>query len=581
MATSVDLAHRVSAESVGLAARPAAGALARAGPLPVERRRAATTDSDPAAWPAPLLAYLPLALLATASVVFLPAVIVAAIMPRGGVALAFASIVVAVATSLAIAAAEAALWKRCPRSRDVLFADLMLWGWARRRWAERRLARARALYDSATRAGPTVSIELLTGLTNLLEARDAYTHGHSQRVARYAERIARAMRLDPVQVAKVRTAAAVHDVGKLYTPRSILNNPRRLSEEEFDVMKRHAGDGADMLAAVGDPEIAAMVRHHHERIDGSGYPDGLAGAEIPLGSRIIAVADTFDSITSNRPYRRADTQKRALDILSREAGRQLDGDAVGAFRHRYSARTSVAGWAFAVAALQRALAVIQTGTASLATAVGGLGSLLPAFGAAGLLALSPGLHRHALGATSAPETAGQAGGPLALAPGPAVGVTEGPTARGRSLTGSGHARAGGPPASTGRPLSSASPPAAADVPASGEGPSAGTGSSGGSSSSGGPPSSPSQPSPGGGAHGGGAAPSLPALPVSPPATPTGPAQGGSTPSVSTPSASTPPASTPVIPIPGITVPSETVPSEPVPSTTVPSATVPGASTPGG
>ena len=265
----------------------------------------------------PLWRYLPLALLVTTSLVLLPAVLAAAIVPRAGTLAALASVACAVAASLAIACGEAALWKRCPGSRDLVFGDLLLWGWARRCWAERRLARARSLYDAASRAGPAVSIELLTTLSALLGARDAYTHGHSQRVARHAERIARAMRLGPVQTAKIRTAAAVHDVGKLYTPRAILNNPRRLSEAEFEVMKRHATDGADMLAAVGDPEIAAMVRHHHERIDGSGYPDRLAGSGDPLGSRIIAVADTFDSITSNRPYRRADKQKRALDVLTR------------------------------------------------------------------------------------------------------------------------------------------------------------------------------------------------------------------------------------------------------------------------
>ena len=343
--------------------------------------------------PSPLWRYLPLALLVTTSLILLPAVLAAAIVPRAGALSALASLACAVAASLAIASGEAALWKRCPGSRDLVFGDLLLWGWARRCWAERRLARARSLYDAASRAGPAVSIELLTTLSALLETRDAYTHGHSQRVARHAERIARAMRLDPVQTAKIRTAAAVHDVGKLYTPRTILNNPRRLSEAEFEVMKRHAADGADMLAAVGDPEIAAMVRHHHERVDGSGYPDRLAGPEIPLGSRIIAVADTFDSITSTRPYRRADKQKRALDVLTREAGHQLDGAAVSAFRDRYSPRRSVAGLAFAAAALQRLAASLQASSASLGSVAGGAVSLLPAFGAAGLLALSPALHR--------------------------------------------------------------------------------------------------------------------------------------------------------------------------------------------
>jgi HD-GYP domain-containing protein (c-di-GMP phosphodiesterase class II) len=342
--------------------------------------------------------YLPLVALVTVSVVVLPAALVDAVVPRGDSLLMVASAALAVAVSVAIAGAEAALWKRQRRSRDFVFADLMLWGWLRRCWTERRLAQARDLYDSARKAGPGVSIDLLQRLSKLLEARDAYTHGHSQRVARHAECIARAMHVSPVEIAKIRTAATVHDVGKLYTPREILNNPARLTDAEFAVMKRHPGDGADMLAAVGDAEIAAMVRHHHERMDGRGYPDGLVGSDIPLGARIIAVADTFDAIISTRSYRSAGTHKKALDILSNEAGSQLDGVAVAAFLSRYSARRSVAWIAFATAVPQRILAALQTASPGLGASTVGVASILPALGAAGLLTLSPGLRHDALGA---------------------------------------------------------------------------------------------------------------------------------------------------------------------------------------
>jgi HD-GYP domain-containing protein (c-di-GMP phosphodiesterase class II) len=359
--------------------RGAEAAAARDGLAPVRLRR-----------------YLPLVALVTVSVVVLPAVLVNAVVPRGGSLLMVASAVSAVAVSVAIASAEAALWKRQRRSRDFVFADLMLWGWLRRCWTERRLTQARDLYDSARKAGPTVSIDLLQRLSKLLEARDAYTHGHSQRVARHAECIARAMRISPVEIAKIRTAATVHDVGKLYTPREILNNPARLTDTEFAVMKRHPGDGADMLAAVGDPEIAAMVRHHHERMDGRGYPDGLIGSDIPLGARIIAVADTFDAIISTRSYRSAGTHKKALDILSNEAGSQLDGAAVAAFLSRYSARRSVAWFALATAAPQRIFGMLQSATPSLGASTGGVASILPALGAVGLLTLSPGLRHDTL-----------------------------------------------------------------------------------------------------------------------------------------------------------------------------------------
>ncbi len=336
--------------------------------------------------------YLPLVLLTTTLVTVLPALLVAAAAPRHSPVVIGACEVSAVALSIAIATAGAALWKRQPRSRDIVFADLLLWGWVRRCWTERRLSQARDLYDCARRVGPMVSIELLTGLSRTLEARDAYTHGHGQRVAHHAERIARAMHLSATEIARIRAAAAVHDVGKLYTPREILNNPGRLSAAEFDVVKRHAADGAGMLAGVRDPEMIAMVRHHHERIDGHGYPDGLAGSDIPVGARIIAVADTFDAITSSRAYRRAGTQKQALDVLSAGAGTQLDADAVAAFRLRYSGRRSVGWLAVATAVSQRAFAALGTASQSFGAGAGGVTSLLPALGAAGLLGLSAGAH---------------------------------------------------------------------------------------------------------------------------------------------------------------------------------------------
>lgn len=345
--------------------------------------------------PTRLLRYLPLVVLTTVSVVVLPAVLVAAFLPRGSSLLMVASTASAVALSVAIASLEAALWTRRSGSRDLVFADLMLWGWLRRCWTERRLAQARALYDSARKAGPAVSIELLEELSKRLEARDAYTHGHNQRVARHAKRIARAMHLSATEVAKIRTAATVHDVGKIYTPREILNNPGRLTDREYAIVKLHAGDGADMLAAVGDPEITTMVRHHHERIDGHGYPDGLAGSNIPLGARIIAVADTFDAITSSRAYRSAGTHKKALDILSQQAGSQLDGAVVSAFLGCYSARRSVAWFAFAAVVPQRIFAAFQTASSGIGAGTGTITSMLPALGAAGLLTLSPGLRHDA------------------------------------------------------------------------------------------------------------------------------------------------------------------------------------------
>jgi putative nucleotidyltransferase with HDIG domain len=143
---------------------------------------------------------------------------------------------------------------------------------------------------------------------------------HSLRVTRHSEAIARALGMGPRDVALVRRAAALHDLGKTLVPREILEKPGPLTPEELAVVRRHPGDGAALLEGVAAPEVVAMVRGHHERLDGSGYPDGLAGDAIPLGARIIAVADSFDAMTSTRPYRAARSREAALAELHAEAG---------------------------------------------------------------------------------------------------------------------------------------------------------------------------------------------------------------------------------------------------------------------
>jgi putative nucleotidyltransferase with HDIG domain len=337
--------------------------------------------------------YLPHALIATVFVTILPGVAVWAITPTGSAALLIASVPLAMGLSVGAASAGSAIWQRRPGSRDLIFADLMLWGWLRRLRTERRLTEARKVLGlnggDPKRLSPDRRVDALKRLSELLEARDAYTHGHTRRVTRHAERIARALRLSPADVAKVRTAAALHDVGKLRTPREVLNKPGRLTDEEFAMIKRHPVDGADMLSEIGDPEITAMVRHHHERLDGAGYPDGLAGEEIPLGARIIAVADTFDAMTSSRSYRGACRHKKALDVLAKEAGAQLDAGAVSAFLGYYSGRRSVAWSALVTTAPQRFLAWLGSTTQGLTGAVS-LAQVVPAVGAAAVIAASPG-----------------------------------------------------------------------------------------------------------------------------------------------------------------------------------------------
>lgn len=186
------------------------------------------------------------------------------------------------------------------------------------------------------------------------------------------------------------TAALVHDVGKIYTPPEILHKPDRLTDREFAIVKLHARDGAEILADAGDPRLTAIVRHHHERLDGKGYPDGIEASEIPLGSRIIAVADTFDAITSTRPYRPARSHKQAIDVLSKESGTQLDASVVAAFLACYAARRPVARSAFASAVAERLFFAIKVSSTNLIA--GSIARTLPALGVAGVLAASPTLH---------------------------------------------------------------------------------------------------------------------------------------------------------------------------------------------
>ena len=200
-------------------------------------------------------------------------------------------------------------------------------------------------------------MKLLERLVSDIETRDPYLHGHSRRVARHSWMIARRMGLPRTEVARVRTAAAIHDVGKIKTPKAILHKPDRLTDEEYEIVKLHPGEGGQMASALGDEQLASIVRHHHERIDGSGYPDGLSGADIPLGARIIAVADTFDAITSTRAYRAARPHKAAIDILRGEAGTRLDPVVVKAFCVYYAGRRPLAVWAFIASLPERVVSL--------------------------------------------------------------------------------------------------------------------------------------------------------------------------------------------------------------------------------
>lgn len=185
--------------------------------------------------------------------------------------------------------------------------------------AERGAAPERGAPLAEDRAG-----EQLQRLVGRLEARHPGTHGHSRRVADHASAIAAELGLAEGMVATIRTAALLHDIGKVETPVEIVDKPAALDAEEYETIQRHPGVGARLVEALGDPAVTAIVRHHHERFDGTGYPARLQGYEIPLGARVVAVADTFDALTSPRPYRPAMSERRALSLLEEAAGSQLD-----------------------------------------------------------------------------------------------------------------------------------------------------------------------------------------------------------------------------------------------------------------
>jgi putative nucleotidyltransferase with HDIG domain len=185
----------------------------------------------------------------------------------------------------------------------------------------------RRLYRQMQRA----ICQSLLGLANALEAKDPYTRGHSERVAALSRRLASALGLAPAVVDIVGQAGLLHDIGKIGVPEGILRKPRSLSPEEWQIMRGHPVIGAQIVAPFEFFEAAArVIRHHHERWDGSGYPDGLTGDDIPLEARVVAVADVFDALTSARSYRPALTRDAAHAILLQEAGRTLDTMVVAA-----------------------------------------------------------------------------------------------------------------------------------------------------------------------------------------------------------------------------------------------------------
>ncbi|HTV08111.1 MAG TPA: HD domain-containing phosphohydrolase [Candidatus Aquilonibacter sp.] len=179
-------------------------------------------------------------------------------------------------------------------------------------------------------------LRTIEGLAMAIEAKDQNTHEHLMRVRVYVSELGRIMGLDSLQMKALATAASLHDIGKLAVPEHIINKPGRLTPEEFEKMKIHPVVGADILERVRFPyPVVPIVRSHHEAWDGSGYPDGLEGEEIPIGARILSAVDCFDALASDRPYRRALPVEEALAYLKSKAGVQFDPEVVRLLEEHY------------------------------------------------------------------------------------------------------------------------------------------------------------------------------------------------------------------------------------------------------
>jgi len=197
---------------------------------------------------------------------------------------------------------------------------------------ERNLTRRRLEVARLRERGAQVLFEAIKALASAVDAKDPYTARHSRRVTRLSLLLADAIQLSSEERYMLELSAWMHDVGKIGVPDSILTKPAPLTREEFAVMKEHSAKGGEIVGEIEElGRVADVIRHHHERVDGRGYPDGLRGAAIPLASRIILIADSFEAMVADRSYRRSLGREAAIRELQEHSGTQFDQSLAQAF----------------------------------------------------------------------------------------------------------------------------------------------------------------------------------------------------------------------------------------------------------
>ena len=197
-----------------------------------------------------------------------------------------------------------------------------------KKYTDRRTAR----FLEKEKEQKTLIREIVEAFAKVIDMKDKYTNGHSTRVAEYTMMLARELGIDEETVEKYYNIALLHDIGKVGVPAEVLNKPGKLTDQEFKIIKSHSSQGYNTLKNISImPELAIGAGAHHERPDGKGYPKGLKGDEIPRVAQIIAVADTFDAMYSDRPYRKRMNFDKAVSIMKEVKGTQLTEDVVDAF----------------------------------------------------------------------------------------------------------------------------------------------------------------------------------------------------------------------------------------------------------